>query len=100
MPRCTLQTSHSFGQPRIAWSAPVEVPIKLSTREHDRLKRVVSYLHVPYQGDGNLDASQKIAALYEPYVLAFNSDKSIVFGGFEEITGSRFYQSWLVKWLD
>lgn len=99
MPTCTVTRTHANGEKldRAQWSTPTPGPVRFETTVHPALNRTLPRLRV-LKGNGSFE--DLIPCLYEPHLLALMSDQGMMCGGFEEIDGKRYYQSWLIRWVD
>lgn len=99
MPRCTVTRTHRYGQkldPK-EWSAPLPGPVFLQTTHSKSLNRTVIQLTVIRP---EAHQSDVIPALCDPQILSMSSGQGMMFAGFEELDGRRYYQGWYIRWTD
>ena len=97
MPACTVTRTHRLGR-KLAqhdWPQPVSGPVEMASIHRKDLNRVVGYLHIPRSGAGDPEV---IPPLWEPHWLTFGTNGGMVVTGFEEVDGTRYYQSWYIRW--
>ena len=99
MRSCTVTRTHRFGIPinNRDFDKPTEGPVLLSECYNAKLKRNVRTLCI--NRDRQIPNPQgAIPDLHDPEMIAFQSDRSVMFRGFEEIDGTRYYQGWWIQW--
>ena len=98
MPSCTVTRTHRLGRSlRGQFDTPVPGPVEMASIIHPGLKREVKYLTVARQAHFGASNSPPIPDLYEPQIITFGSDRAMMFSGFEQIDGQRYYQGWWIR---
>ncbi|MGE4341438.1 MAG: hypothetical protein AB7E55_36650 [Pigmentiphaga sp.] len=102
MPNCTVTRTHERGRKLdLRRAEPIPGPVTFDTIALAELNRQVACLRILrgefHDGRERPDA---LPPLCEPQLLTFSSDFGMMFSGFEQIDGQRYYQGWYIQWVD
>lgn len=99
--KCTVTRTHRLGVPLSPKerSERVPGPIAFAGGYHRGLHRGVERLCIERLTAGGLDGGRPIPDLMEPKLLTYHSERAMMFCGWEEIEGRRYYQGWWIQWV-